>query len=92
MNGYCGENTCRVAGRKARSQALIWVSNEGDLDSKIGHWSASQYVLKVALSGIADGLDVRCEGCMVIEGSRTTSKLSHCLNWSSNLLSGIWQK
>lgn len=38
------------------------MSNDGDLDSKGGHWSASQYILKVALSGMADGLDVGCEG------------------------------
>lgn len=76
MTDCCGENTGRVAGRKARSQVLIWVSNEGDLDSKGGHWSASQCVLKVALSGIADGLNVR------YEGKRGIKNDFHCLNWS----------
>lgn len=38
------------------------MNNESDLDIQGGNWSASQYILKVELSGIADGLDAGCEG------------------------------
>lgn len=38
------------------------MNNEGDLDSQGGGWVASQYILKVELPGIADGLDAGSEG------------------------------
>ena len=38
------------------------MKHEGNLDSQGGNWTASQYILKVELSGIADRLDAGCEG------------------------------